>query len=372
MTQATLHNESPVTLVKTLNVTSQNKRVTIAIPRLRVAQASHPGLVRTNNEDSFGWFSSRAGELLVVADGMGGHVGGDLAGKIAVDVFQRRVKAANLEDPSLILREALLAADQEVTRKATEDPNLEGMGSTLVAILFSGYLAFVIHAGDSRLYRLRNGVLELLTKDHSYVQELIDSGQLTPKEAKNFELRNVITQSLGGNVDSQSIFVKSLNCQPGDLFLLCSDGLTEPVSEDLVKSILTSKASIQAKAQNLVAAALKAGGPDNVTVQLAQIDEPKVDSTDFFDPIPDSPRRFWLIGLIIFLAILFGLGWLYVFHPSKESTSDQTDKNLSPPSVSEPTNQSVSEPVNQSVSEPKNQSVSEPIETRPDQSPATN
>jgi protein phosphatase len=291
-------------------------------PLFNVGQATHPGLAREENEDSFGWFSTKAGELLLVADGMGGHSGGETAGKTSVEAFQQYVTSSQDEPPRL-LENALLEADRQVTLKAYDNPALAGMGSTLVALLLSGYTAWIVHIGDSRIYRLKDGVLELLTKDHSFIQEMVDSGQMTPSQAKLSEQRHVITQSLGGNLDPNEIHVKKINCHPGDLFLLCTDGLTEPVREDKIKSILASSSSIQAKAKNLIEQALKAGGPDNVTVQLAQLDRTSPLTVNYFTS-PLKPRRRRLIIMLIFL---FGLvvGALSIYFWQKLPSSLEID-----------------------------------------------
>ncbi|MDR1871664.1 MAG: protein phosphatase 2C domain-containing protein [Deltaproteobacteria bacterium] len=313
------------------------KKVNRPPASLNVGQASHPGLVREENEDSFGWFSTDAGELLIVADGMGGHFGGAVAGKTAVEAFHQYVKA-NSEEPERLLIEALLKADREITRQAEENPQLQGMGSTLVAILIRGHMAFIIHAGDSRIYRLKNSRLELLTKDHSYIQELLDTGQMTAREAENSDMRHVITQSLGGNIDASVITVQTVECDLGDLFLLCSDGLSETVSEGKLKSILNVRQPIQIKALNLVKAALKAGGPDNVTVQLAQLGFPENDFSKAKDEVlPIAKGRKWLKVLIVLLPLILGaLGayfWLRGKSEPEQIPPDIGQEELELPSV---------------------------------------
>jgi protein phosphatase len=276
--------------------------------RLTVAQASHPGLAREVNEDSFGWFTLPAGELLIVADGIGGAVGGATASKTAVAAFQRFLASAS-GDPETILKQALLAADQAVTQCGEADATLAGLGSTLVALLLRGPEAWFIHAGDSRLYRWSESELEQLTRDHSYVQELIEAGKITADQAENHEERHIITQSLGGNVDEARLTVGRAAAQPGDVFLLCTDGLYGLVPKEELTRLLTGSASPQAKVRQLLDAALQAGGTDNVTLQLACLPPAVSTSGRITRKIAaDSPKAsrsrlfFWLLVLIVLAA----------------------------------------------------------------------
>ena len=233
-----------------------------------IGQATHPGLERAANEDAFGWFSVPAGELLMVADGMGGYAGGAEAAQAAVIAFHQYVKTS-FEEPETLLRQALHAADQAVSQIGLTNPELAGLGSTLVALLIQTNEAFYIHVGDSRLYQFSGGQLTSLTRDHNYVRELVEAGQITEAEAVSHEDRNIITQSLGGNVKETRLTVGQASCRPGDLFLLCTDGLCGSVSETDIRKTLSGTGSPQVLAKNLINLALRAGGPDNITVQLA-------------------------------------------------------------------------------------------------------
>jgi serine/threonine protein phosphatase PrpC len=341
----------------------ETKRVTSPIPRLSIGQATHPGLVRSVNEDSFGWFSTKSGELLVIADGMGGHAGGEAAGKTAVTSFHKSVETIR-GGPLEILKKALVKADQHVSRLASEDLSLAGMGSTLAALLINGYTAWYIHAGDSRIYLLRGLKLECLTKDHSLVQELLDSGRLSAEEAERSDQRHVITQSLGGHLSPEAVTPKQLICRPGDLFLLCTDGLTELVSEPKIQSILTSKTPIQSKAQDLVDEALKAGGGDNVTVQLVQLDFPKASAGQ--DPLKPAPRSFWKLAVMFLIGLLLGAAalffWQHLDLSKKTSGSPPAEpiQNLSEPEA-EPAPAPVPAPDNLSeAKQPGRQSDQQP------------
>jgi protein phosphatase len=299
--------------------------MTPVAPRLTVGQLSHPGTIREVNEDSFGWFTSQAGELLVVADGLGGYAGGKTASQTAVEAFHRYV-SSHQEEPSRLLSQALLTADARISQKALANPELAGMGSTIVSLLIKGYEAYIIHAGDSRLYRLRRNNLELLTKDHSYVQELIDSGQLSVTAAKKSDQRHIVTQSLGGGLTQEALAVQKINCRSGDLFLLCSDGLTEMVTEQKIKAILVSRVPIQTKAEKLVYAAIKGGGTDNITVQLAQLDAPyqktaPIGQDQFQEDFAPRSRFLWPIAITLLALIVGAFGYL-IFWPEKEITPE--------------------------------------------------
>ncbi|MDR1165259.1 MAG: protein phosphatase 2C domain-containing protein [Deltaproteobacteria bacterium] len=264
--------------------------------RLEVAQATHPGLQRENNEDSFGWFTTARGELFLVADGMGGHVGGAIAGKIAVSAFAKHA-AERLGDGAAIeeaLKEALFVADKEILDRAGEDPSLNGMGSTIVAFLLAGAKAYFIHAGDSRIYRFSRGDLAQLTHDHSLVQFLVDSAQMSQEDADESSERNIITQSLGGNVSEGMARVTAIDCQVGDEFLLCSDGLTEGVPNARIFQAMSSGQEIQQKAQTLIQLALDAGGRDNVTVQLVSLASPQ--SEERAETASEIPRETLIVS----------------------------------------------------------------------------
>ncbi|MDR2349021.1 MAG: protein phosphatase 2C domain-containing protein [Deltaproteobacteria bacterium] len=240
---------------------------------IQVAQATHPGLVRERNEDSHGWFSTAAGELFVVADGMGGHAGGETASRLAVESVSGYVleNAESGRPPSDLIKEALFAADKAISDAAREELPLRGMGSTAAILLVKEPLAWFIHAGDSRIYLYADGLLQRITKDHSLVQLMMDMGEISPEEVPNFEGRSVITRSLGGNLNAGTMEVMEMDCYPGDQFLLCSDGLTATVSDDGIGEVLASVATVRDKVERLMEMALKGGGIDNVTVQLAAI-----------------------------------------------------------------------------------------------------
>jgi len=243
------------------------------------AAASHRGRVRTANEDSFGICAEEG--LFVVCDGMGGAAAGEVASRVAVDAVlkslcgPRKAAAARDTDPGLIgdssnsefsvlLRDAVSDANHLVFSQAANDSRLHGMGTTLVALLVQGSKVWVAHVGDSRCYRYRDGALEQLTRDHSLVDEQVKLGQLTREEADRSPLRNVITRAVGSQ-RSVSTEISEIQTEPGDLFLLCSDGLTRELPDGRIETILKQTPDLDAICKHLIDAANDAGGRDNVT-----------------------------------------------------------------------------------------------------------
>lgn len=224
---------------------------------------SDVGLVRGHNEDSF---LLRA-PLFAVCDGMGGHAAGEVASAIAVDTIGQKAPAT--ADDTL-LGAAIEAANLAVINGAEAGIGKPGMGCTASAVLIEGSKMAVGHVGDSRVYLLRRGTLVRVTHDHSYVEELVDSGQITADEARIHPSRSIITRALGSDPDMYADHF-SLEVRNGDRIIVCSDGLSSMVPDADIESVAVSAASAQQAADNLVAAALTAGGSDNVTVIVVDV-----------------------------------------------------------------------------------------------------
>lgn len=237
-----------------------------------VSGKTHPGLVRKSNQDSF--FTSiqedQGRALLVVCDGMGGANAGNIASSIAVQTFSDKVKElfASSAKPSIrALRLAVDHANEAVFRESISDPNLEGMGTTLVAAVIQGRHATLINIGDSRAYRIRGDDITQLTLDHSYVQELYRKGKLTAEEARHHPNRNLITRAVGVDEFVEAdIFEGEL--APTDLLLLCSDGLTGMLEDAEIVSLVNASRSLEEAIDRLIAAACDNGGMDNITAIL--------------------------------------------------------------------------------------------------------
>lgn len=238
--------------------------------KVDIGAATHVGLVRSVNEDSF----LVSENLALVADGMGGHARGDLASQLTVSQFNRLENRADL-DPSEI-RDALTSANQEILRDTAEIPEHLGMGTTICGIALVDFNGFphwlVFNVGDSRLYRMNGAQPAQLTVDHSEVAELISAGQLTPEEARLHPLRHVITRSLGSD-PAPEVDVWIFPPQPDDHFLICSDGLTDELEESDIAEITAQASTCYEAAASLVEHALEAGGRDNITVVLLKVVE---------------------------------------------------------------------------------------------------
>jgi protein phosphatase len=229
----------------------------------RSAALSDAGRRRRGNEDSF----VREPPLFAVADGMGGALAGEIASRLAAAALEEAVHAG----PPIDVVAAIREGNRRIQERSLADPAAAGMGTTVTAVLVGEETLSIGHVGDSRAYRLRGEQLEQLTPDHSLVAELVRSGQLTPEEAEGHPQRAVITRALGtdANVDVDAFVVAT---EPGDLYLLCSDGLTTMLGDADVRAILLQeRASLDAAVRALVAAANAAGGEDNITCVCFEI-----------------------------------------------------------------------------------------------------
>lgn len=248
-------------------------------------QLSDTGRVREHNEDAVGG-NADAG-LVVLADGMGGYNAGEVASGIAVrtvlelvpQACEREIRGATDPETSLmrqtiILRDAIARANRVIHQTAQTQPQCEGMGTTIVACLFHDNRVSIAHVGDSRLYRFRRNRFEQLTMDHSLLQELVDRGFYSQEEAARSTNRNYVTRALGVEPTVQ-VEVQELEVLPGDVYLLCSDGLSDMVEdEDIHLTISTFGANLEMAGQQLIQLSNDHGGKDNVSVILSQVVEP--------------------------------------------------------------------------------------------------
>lgn len=244
-----------------------------------------PGLVRTVNQDSY--FIDPDGRFFIVADGMGGHAGGQEASRIAIQIVQSYLKEHWTDSSSsqALLSQALKESNEAILKDQLDNPERGDMGTTVVAALFrpepdvngngempaESEMAWSAHIGDSRLYRMRDGELHQITEDHTWVARALKAGELNPDQARTHPWRHVLSQCLGRE-DLQQMDVKPFDIQSGDRLLLCSDGLTEELSDDLIALHLKSISANEKAVQSLVTAAKEKGGRDNITVILVTID----------------------------------------------------------------------------------------------------
>ena len=251
---------------------------------LRYAVRSDRGLMRTNNEDSV-----YAGpRLLALADGMGGHAAGEVASNVVISALAHLDEDRPIDDIISTLRDATADANNHLRDLVIQDPNLDGMGTTLTALLFAGQRVGLVHVGDSRAYLLRGGQLTQITHDDTFVQALIDEGRLTEEEASSHPQRSLILHALNGTDVEPDLSIRE--ARVGDRYLLCSDGLSDVVSPETLLEALRLPDPHQS-ADRLVELALRAGGPDNVTCIVADvIDVPYADDAPVMDGAVGGPR----------------------------------------------------------------------------------
>ena len=243
---------------------------------LRVAELAHrsdTGRQRQANEDSF--FSGDP--VFAVADGMGGAQAGELASRLAAESFQPAERGDS--PPEAFLRSIAVGANERIHSRAQEDSTASGMDTTLTAALVEGEEISLAHVGDSRAYRFRDGELKLLTSDHSLVEELRRQGRLTDEQAEEHPQRSIITRALGPEVEVE-VDTMTYRAKAGDVYLLCSDGLTSMIKDDRIASILAESPNLDEASEALVAAANEAGGRDNITVVAFRLDAEEAVAAD--------------------------------------------------------------------------------------------
>ena len=239
-----------------------------AVVHYTAAALTDRGRKRPSNEDAFGYSVEHG--VYVVCDGMGGAAAGEVASSLAVaEVMQLLTNRPGANPLPADAEQAVAVANEAIFSRSQRSQKLNGMGTTLVALLVEERHAWMLNVGDSRGYRLRNSKLEQITLDHSLVEEQMRLGQMSLEEALRSPLKNVITRALG----TQSLVtpdVFELETEPGDLFLLCSDGLTREISDPLIESLLQLDLPLEILCSRLVAAANQAGGHDNITCLLVR------------------------------------------------------------------------------------------------------
>lgn len=275
-----------------------------------IAGRTDIGCKRQANEDSMGNFETINGLAAVVCDGMGGHVGGATASRLAVEAIHGFLDGQYYEDPREAIGEAIDAANKAILHQAMIQPELQGMGSTCVLLLVRDSKVYIGHVGDSRVYLIRNRRIKQLTKDHSYVQMLVDMGQLTNEQAEHHPRKNEITNALGiANMKPATVQPDAILPEAGDCFLLCSDGLSGMISDREIERIVSRQSEMgsQERVDYLVQRARDNGGLDNITVEIVE-----------FSITPGSPskpkrRKIGMIILAVIMLICIGASGGYYF-----------------------------------------------------------
>lgn len=246
-----------------------------------ICSQTDPGLTRDNNEDAVG-FDSPTG-LSILADGMGGYNAGEIASGMAVAFIKSEMgrwlsqagKHANAKEVRRALEICVENANHSIFNAANSNPQYTGMGTTLVVGVFQQSRLMLGHIGDSRCYRLRGSEFQQITKDHSLLQEQIDAGLITPEQALTSLNKNLVTRALGVE-DTVMVEVNEHRVEVGDIYLMCSDGLSDMVSDKGIAGVMLSPGSIEQKAKQLIVVANEGGGRDNISVLLIEAKEPTV------------------------------------------------------------------------------------------------
>ena len=264
--------------------------------QLEYAARSDVGMIRSGNEDSFFADADQARGLFIVADGMGGHAAGEVASEMAVQIVARELGGVrDLQDAAVESRVAssLRNANGAIFQRTIAESDKQGMGTTASVLILSGRRYLIGQVGDSRVYLLRNGELRQLTKDHSYVQEQVDAGFLTPEQARYHPYSNVITRCVGAS-ESVEPDVYRGEARAGDVFLVASDGLTGMVDDRRLQQLLLARATTDRIVQALISEANGRGGLDNITaivVRVGAVDADPVAEQKTVETTPFRPRE---------------------------------------------------------------------------------
>ncbi len=306
---------------------------TVCLKNFDFASRTHKGLVRKHNEDFLAYFDTINGHVFVLCDGMGGHSAGDVAAEMATEAVGRYFKVKYHNNPFDAVEESIIFANQEVVMHALGNDYLYGMGTTIVVILIRDDRVFYGHAGDSRLYVYKNQQLQQLTKDHSYIQELLDKRLISALDAETHPRRNEITRAVGLSYDFKpEVSSKAFIPVDDDVLLLCSDGLTNMIDDEEISDILGSRYKINEKASKLVKKANKKGGIDNISVQIIKFHNlTQGDNTESYykkskNILIDNKIAF-LIASIILIAFSFFVGLYDTGNKQAENTNNKFKNN---------------------------------------------
>ncbi len=247
---------------------------------------SDVGRVRKNNEDSYLYkaftkYDNGAPDafLMVVADGMGGHAAGEVASAKVIEELDNNIDGDSLENLPDVLREIIEEANQKIFDISLENNELTGMGTTCTAMIYFNDQVHLAHVGDSRAYLIRDKEISCLSKDHTVVQELLEAGSITEEKARKSPERNILLRAVGTSQQLEVDLYAPISTNGGDIFLLCSDGLTEYITEDEIKKTIAAN-PLEGVCDELIKIANDRGGADNITVQIAMLkDKPKIKTT---------------------------------------------------------------------------------------------
>ena len=233
-----------------------------------IGSFSHKGMVREQNEDSY----AVGNNFAVVADGMGGHKKGEVASKAAVEIISENFNNFNGREFDFILKESIKKANREILELSQKNPDMNGMGTTVVACAWDETNVYIANVGDSRCYFIRNDEIKQISVDHSYVQQLVDEGKITSDEAKSRKDRNLLLKAVGCDVDVEPDMF-TISKEKGDILILCSDGLHNLITDADILTILKENEELQSATEILIQNANENGGYDNITIVAIRFTE---------------------------------------------------------------------------------------------------
>lgn len=282
-----------------------------------IANKTDVGQARSVNEDSMITFDSPNGRVIAVCDGMGGQAAGDVASQLACSIIRDILEDNTFASPAEAITHAIVAANQGVLHRAAQEPQLEGMGCTCVMLIIKDNEVSYGWVGDSRIYYICNHTIRQISKDQSYVQSLVDSGQITPEEAANHPQKNEIINAIGlQGMAPPTLCQLPITPEPDSVFLLCSDGLTGMVDDSRIERVVSSTdLSLQEKADKLVELANQAGGLDNITVQLVGFGAAMTSDSAVVAPVPTTKKGramwFWISAIVFVIGAAAGVYFGY-------------------------------------------------------------
>lgn len=293
------------------------------------------GCVRRVNEDSMVSFNSPNGHVVAVCDGMGGQAAGDVASQLACNIISDILVNNRFATPTEAITRACIAANQGLLHRVSQNPELQGMGSTCVIIIIKDGLVYYGWIGDSRIYYVSNGSIQQLSRDQSYVQQLVDAGQISGYDAEHHPQKNEITNALGlDTMTPPELCVSPLKPEPGSVIMLCSDGLSGLVDADTMHDVIADHSmELQQRADALVDIAKANGGSDNITVQLVEFGVAQPATV----PVPppansETKSKVMYLALIVAAAIVVGLGtWFLMGNDTKDKKTDTPSPAITAP-----------------------------------------
>lgn len=322
-----------------------------------IANKTDVGCTRQVNEDSMITFDSPNGRVVAVCDGMGGQAAGDVASQLACNIIRDILENNTFANPLEAITRSMIAANQGILYRTAQQPELEGMGATCVMLIIKDNVVYYGWVGDSRIYYISNHTIRQISRDQSYVQSLVDSGQITAEEAAHHPQKNEITNALGLQGMTPPVLCQMpITPEPGGVFLLCSDGLTGMVDDaQIERTVSKPELSLQEKAEHLVALANRNGGLDNISVQLVEFPRSGKGGA-FVTPQRKGGKRsnLWMLITAAVLVVALAIGGYFVFFNKKETkVVEEKKENVQDNRKSKATNKENAQTSEQTVAQPE-------------------